>query len=77
MLSKRRQHKIQTQLSEEFKSADNVLFLELGADHIGMFSENSSRLTLITLNKLDIYVSAWIELKNIMFNEGNGTMGGT
>ena len=31
----------------------NVLFLELGADYIGVFSENSS---LTLMNKLDIYV---------------------
>ena len=30
----------------------NVLFLELGADYIGVFSENSS---LTLLNKLDLY----------------------
>lgn len=33
----------------------NVLFLELGADYIGVFSENSS---LTLMNKLGIYVSA-------------------
>lgn len=33
----------------------NVLFLELGADYIGVFSENSS---LTPMNKLDTYVSA-------------------
>ena len=44
----------------------NVLFLELGADYIGVFSENSS---LTLLNKLDLYVSAGTELENLVFNE--------
>lgn len=44
----------------------NVLFLELGADNIGVFSENSS---LTLLNKLDLYLSPGTELENLVFSE--------
>lgn len=47
----------------EIWDVGNVLFLDLGVASIGLLTETSSNLPLMTYQKLDLYVSVWIKLK--------------